>query len=80
MFPPPSSMSPVSRGGPVGCVGYCGESTIVLRIKETGCVKVTTSHGGGVSIYVTVSVMFRVAIETRCWKHKSDYINDVFLS
>jgi hypothetical protein len=73
VFPPPPPMSPVSRWGPVSCVSYCGESAVVLRIEETGCVKVTTGHGGCVAIDVTVSVVFRVAIETRSWKHKRSY-------
>lgn len=65
MLPPPSTMATVSGGGSIGGVCYCGESTVIFRVEKTGGVKVTAGHGGGVSVHVSVSFMFRVAIETR---------------
>ena len=65
MLPPPSPMATVSGGGSIGGVCYCGESTVIFRVEKTGGVKVTAGHGGGVSVHVSVSFMFRVAIETR---------------
>lgn len=65
MLPPPPSVSAVARRGSVGGVRHCREPTVVLRVKETGGVKVTAGHSGRVAIHVPVSVMFRVTIETR---------------